>query len=141
MKDENEPVSPGEYVIRMIWMDHYKQELALPIQPGAFTPKKNESDGISVFRSDCLKSPEDVLAVIAEEKREKYAISMLKVLDLIALGLSISPAKVDAIPGHGVIPELNAASVKANALHWREIKKKLATLANQNIIRPIGTLR
>jgi hypothetical protein len=135
MKDENELVTPDEYVIRMVWMDHYKEGLALPIQPGAFAPKKNETDGISVFRADCVNSPEDVLHVIAQEKREKYAIAMLKVAELQGIGLTVKPAKIDTIRGHSVLPELNVVSVQENPDLWRDVRKKLAALAGQSIIK------
>jgi hypothetical protein len=84
LKNEDEPIQPDECVVRLIWQDYFQPELALPIQPGAFEPRKNETDGISVFRLACLKDARDALAVIAEEKREKYAIAVLSVAEISA---------------------------------------------------------
>lgn len=85
MKSEEDPVTPDESVLRLIWIDYFKPDLAMSVQPGAFEPRKNEIDGISVFRIACLNDPRDALAVIAEEKREKYAIAVLPVAGLAAI--------------------------------------------------------
>jgi hypothetical protein len=135
MKNEDEPVTPDEWVIRLIWSDYYDATLVLPIQPGAFSPRKNETDGISVFRAACVPNPEDVLTVLAEDKRDKYAITLLSVAELTALGLNVKPAKIDLLPGHSVLPELNIVNWKADKAHWRDIQKLLAALANDHIVR------
>src|SRR5437763_16920 len=107
MKNEDDPISSDEMVIRLIWCDYFKPELNLPIQPGAFEPRKNETDGISFFRLACLSDPRDALNVIAEEKRERYAVALLPIAELTALGLTVQPAKIAKVPGHAVVAELN----------------------------------
>jgi hypothetical protein len=135
MKQENEPVSPDELLIRLIWKDHYDPNEEVVIQMGAFRPKKNEVDGISVFRAACLKDPEDALAVIAEEKRDKYGIVLLPVRELTALGLSVHSARIEEIAGHAVLPELNVDAVKVAKDHWHYVMMQLAALANQHVVR------
>ncbi len=134
MKDEFEPISSDETVLRLIWTDYFDPSLTLAVQPGAFAPKKNETTGISVFRAQCLGDPLNALKVIEVEKRNKYAIAVLRMEDLALLGLSVTTSKIDALPGHCLVPELNIESVKADKARWRDITKKLAVLASQNVI-------
>ena len=136
MKAEDEPVTPDELVIRLIWKQYYNPDLALPIQQGAFSPRPDETDGISIFRAACVGSPEDVLTVFAADKQDGYAIALLPVSELTTLGLSVQPAKIDAVPGHAVVPELNIVATTAAKPRWRIIQKQLAALANDRIVRP-----
>lgn len=99
MKNEDDPVLPGEMLVRLVWHDYFKPGLDLSIQPGAFEPRKNETDGISLFRLACMADPRDALSVIAEDKREKYAIAMLPAAELAALGLTVQPSKIAKVPG------------------------------------------
>src|SRR4051812_42616149 len=108
MKAESDPVAPDEVVLRMIWRDLFDAGVVPPIMPRAFRPRDNEGDGISVFRSACLAAPTDALAVLAPDKRSLYAIAAVPVAELTALGLTVQPARIDTVPGHAVIPELNA---------------------------------
>jgi hypothetical protein len=134
LKDENEPIQPDESVVRLIWQDFFRPELALPIQPGAFEPRKNETDGISVFRLACLNDARDALAVIAEEKREKYAIAVVPIAELSALGLTIQPARIAKVPGHAVLLELNIVACKADKARCKTLQKSLAVIASRNIL-------
>jgi hypothetical protein len=135
MKDENDAVTSDEMLVRLIWEAHYQADLEEPVRKSAFNPKEFETDGISVFRAACLSAPEDALAVIAEEKRERYAVALIPVVELASLGLSVKPAKIQEIPGHAVLPELNIVDFKQDRNRWVEVSKTLAMLANQNIIR------
>ena len=124
MKDKSEPITTDELVIRLIWKTYYDPNLILPIQPGAFSPKNNETDGISVFRAGCVKNPEDTLVVFAEDKRDKYAIALLALSDLIGLGLTVQAAKIDDVRGHSILPELNIVDWKADKARLRGIQKQ-----------------
>lgn len=135
MKDESEPVTPDEFVIRLVWWDFYDATADPVLHPKAFLPKPNETDGISVFRAACLPDPEAVLTVIAEEKKGKYAIVMFPVAEVLALGLTIQPAKIDTIAGHAVLPELNATAVGADRPRWKLVQKQLADIASKYVVR------
>lgn len=132
MKDETTPVSPDELVVRLIWKDFYTPGQPAPVGEGAFRPKRNETDGISVFRAACLNDPSDVLAVIAPEKRDKYALALVPVSELLSLGLTVQPAKIDALAGHAVVPELNVLAGATN----RALLRQLAAIAARNLIPP-----
>lgn len=139
MRQEDEPVLPEESVLRLIWRDYFRPGLDLEVQPAAFEPRKNESDGISVFRLACLDNPSDALAVIAEDKRDKYAIAVLPVAAVLALGLTVNPAKIAAVPGHAVLPELSAPSCKADKARCKTLQKKLAEIASLAIVHRPAT--
>jgi hypothetical protein len=136
MKDETSPVSPDELVVRLIWKDFYKPDQEPPLSGSSFLPRPDETEGFSVFRLACLGDPTDALLAMAPEKRDRYAIAVISVADLLALGLSVKPAKIDAIPGHAVIPELNPAAVKGDRKWWKGLQMKLTELAAKNLTPP-----
>jgi hypothetical protein len=137
MTDETSPVSPDEVVVRLIWVAFYTPDRPVPVSEGAFRPKPGETDGISVFRTACLNDPRDVLAVISPDKRDKYALALVPVSELMALGLTVCPAKIDAVPGHAVVPELNVTGIPAGAA-GRALLRQLAVIASKNLIPPAG---
>lgn len=136
MKDENAPVSPDEVVVRLVWTDFYKPNLAVPVRDRAFLPRASDDTGLSVFRLACLADARDALAAIAPDKRDKYALALIPVAELTALGLSVEPAKIDAAPGHAVIPELNSGLLAADPGKCAEFQHKLAAVAAKNLIPP-----
>lgn len=136
MKGEDEPVTPDESVIRLIWGAFLRPGEPVPVQPVAFKPRDDETDGISVFRLACLSDPKDALGVMAPEKRDRYAITVIPIAELLAPGLTVKPAKVDTVPGHAVLPELNITAVKSNRLWWKELQLKLVELAAKHLIPP-----
>jgi len=136
VKDEAEPVSPDERVVRLIWREFLRPGEIVPIQPVAFKPRANEPEGISVFRLECMKDPTEALAVMVPAKRGGYAIAVLAVAELLALGLSVKPAKIDEVPGHALIPELSIAAVQATDANWKAVRIALAQLGSKNLIPP-----
>jgi hypothetical protein len=139
MKDESEPVTPDEFVVRLIWTFNFKVEAAQPIRREAFEPKSHETDGVSVFRAACLNDPEQALDVMAADKRDGYAIALLPVSEILKLELTVVPAKIDAVPGHSVLPELNILDWKADKARWRVIQTRLAEIACGYLVRPPKT--
>lgn len=135
MKREDEPVTPDEFVLRCIWTFHYKPALAQPIVREAFEPRKDEIDGISVFRLACLRDAEQSLEAFTADKRDRYAIAALPLAEIMQLGLTVEPAKIDVVPGHAVLPELNITLCQADRAKCRAIQKQMATIANRNIVR------
>jgi hypothetical protein len=136
MKDETSPVSPDEIVVRLVWHHFYKPGPPASVSDRAFLPKPDETDGISVFRAACLSDPTDVLTVIAPDKRDKYALALLPVAEILALGLSVQPAKIDALPGHAVITELNIDTFKSDKAKCQGLQRQLAAIATKNLIPP-----
>jgi len=135
LKNEADPVTPDEFVLRLIWTTHYKAAREVVLREQAFEPRSNETDGISVFRVACLAIPEDALAVMAPEKRDRYALALLPVSELLLLGLTVQPSPIKSVLGHAVLPELNIVSTKADRPHWRTIQKSLAIIASKYTLR------
>lgn len=131
-------MTPDESVVRLVWGQFLRPGSSLAVLPVAFKPRANETDGISVFRAACLAEPADALAAMLPDKRHRYAIAVIPVAELTALGRSVVPAKVDAAPGHAVVPELNITAVDADGTRWKTILIELARLAARNLTPPAG---
>jgi hypothetical protein len=108
------------------------------ISPNAFEPRKAETEGISLFRRACLTDPADALLAIAEDKRPRYAVVAIPVALLTALGLSVRPAPIPAVPGHVLVPEVNITDYAADKARFTPIKLRLAEAASANILRRPG---
>lgn len=138
MKPESDPVSPDEMLIRLVFRDRFTARVPT-ISPNAFEPRVKgdnpDKNGISLFRKDCLADPADALAVIAPDKRPLTGIVLIPYQVLAGLGLSTTPDPVGAVPGHVVIPQLNAADYTANKSAFAPIKLALAQAASENIFR------
>jgi len=136
--DQQDSVSPDEYVLRRIPKDksRYDPSLNEPVQRIAFEPSKWDVDGISVFREFFVSA-----AALAEAgtNNNGYCVARLSVSTLIALGLTIVPdPRNDQPPGHAVIPELSISKMKQNKTKCKEIQRELAKLASRNIIFETG---
>lgn len=136
MKSEDEPVSADEAVVRLVWHQFLRPGTLVPVQPVAFKPRADETDGISVFRAACLAAPTDALGAMRPEKRGGYAVALLPVAELTALGLSVRRARIDTVPGHAVIPELNIVAVDGDRIRWKTVQIALAQIAARNLIPP-----
>lgn len=136
MKAEDEPVSADESVVRLVWHEFLRPGQPVPILPVAFKPRANEFDGISVFRAACLGDPAGALAAVLPEKRGGYAVAVIPLAELASLGLTIRPSKIDRVPGHAVIPELNIVAVDADRTRWKAVQIALAQLAAKRLIPP-----
>lgn len=141
MKSEDEPVTDDELILRLIWRDFYKPGDPYTVKPRAFHPRDNETTGISVFRLACLEEPSDALLALPNPvNRSSYLIAALPVVELTTLGLTVTPDRIDAVPGHAVLSELNSASWANEKAIWLPRVEKLAQLAGQRIVHmPTGT--
>jgi len=135
MKDESEPIGLDENLIRLIWTSYFKLDFEIAVQERAFLPRNDEIDGISLFRDACLKSPLDSLEVIADAKREKYGVALLPVSELVALGLRIEPSRIDKVPGHVLLADLNCSAFKEDKARWQKVQQQLAVIASRNVVR------
>ena len=53
MRPESDPSADDEWLIRLVWKDRVTNRVPV-ISPNAFEPRKDETDGISFYRRDCL---------------------------------------------------------------------------------------
>jgi hypothetical protein len=137
MKAEDEPISDDEFVLRLIHPRYFSVNLGIPIHPEAFRPLDSGEEGISVFRAACA-TPAQVLGVVAQEKRSLFYVARLAVSELKGLGLSVKPDRIEAVPGHAIIPEINTSDYRQNKLFWKGVQKKLAELASKEIVHRPG---
>ena len=142
MKAETDPVTPGEWLLRLVWEDRFTAKVPI-ISPRTFEPrtgKHPDADGLSLFREACVANPAEVLAVIAEDKRARYGIVRVPVAALGGLGLTVSASPIDTVAGHVVIPEVNSTTFqdKANTPFFVRTQLALATIASENIVRTPG---
>jgi len=133
MGADEEPVALDESVLRLIHFCYYKAGLSLTVQPAAFRPTDDDTDGISVFRSR-FATPAQALTIVAEAKRHLYCVASLPVSDLHSLSLSVKPAPIEQVQGHAVIPELNSQAYQQNRNQWKPVQERLALLASKNLV-------
>ncbi len=136
MKDQSEPITEDEWLIRLVFHNRVTDRVPI-ISPRSFEPRDGrnpDTDGISLYRKDCLSDPAEVLLVLAEEKRPLHALVMVPVYLMTSLGLRVVSAP-DVVPGHVVIPELNIADYKQNKSKFTVPMLRLAEMASENIVR------
>jgi hypothetical protein len=99
-----DPVEDDEILCRRIPFLWYDSQKTPPISSVAFTPNKNDDDGISLWRKKHLKT----CAAVAATGRvgKEYYVAMLRAGDLKARGIEVVSA--DDQTGHVSIPILNA---------------------------------
>lgn len=134
-KQESEPIDPGEWFVRLIWRDFHDPDRVPIISPRSFRPRKDQLDGLSVFRASCLADPIDALQVIHPDKRSDYAVTLVALATLQGLGLSVRPDHIETLPGHVVIPEINAPAYKRDKNAFAAILDALARAASEQIVR------
>lgn len=104
----------------------------------AFTPHRNDSDGLSVFRAS-IHSEEDVARRFRRGGKAPTWVARLRVRDVLALGMTVVADPLDAAdglpaqPGHALIPELDSASRGTDAQRLQS--QRLALL-----VRPDGVM-
>lgn len=140
MKDEHEPVTDDEFVLRRVSEKSGAVNLDSQnlIQRVAFEPHKTrDTNGISVFR-ELFVSPEELAA--AGPSEAGYYIVRLPVSRITALGLTVVPDPDNApLPGHALVPELDAASMRdvARRPTSKKFQYRLANLARpEDILGP-----
>jgi hypothetical protein len=142
MKAETDPISPDEWLLRMVWEDRFTAKVPV-ISPRTFEPRDGrhpDTDGLSLFREACVPNPTDVLVVIAEDKRAKYGIVRIPVSALGGLGLTVDRKPRSDVPGHVVIPELNITAYQnpANKAFFVSTQLALAVIASANVVHTPG---
>jgi hypothetical protein len=113
---------------------HGKYDLGPPptILLTAFTPTKDDTDGISVYLENAVEA-----AAVAERARKPATTLVVRVAEqaFIDEGLAFVPDEgEDELPGHGVIPGLRREVYEADKNRIKEIAERLARLATDSIV-------
>lgn len=141
MKSEDDPITDDEFLLRRIWKDRFRTNNVPIISPNAFEPRFKgrdvDTDGISLYREACLQSPDAILATIPWERRAETGIVRIQVGFLKSLSLSVEKKPGEQVPGHVVIPELNARDYQSDKGRFTAIKYRMAIEASkeENIVR------
>ena len=86
--DEQQPVAEGEFVYRRIHRNYYQAGLPMPVAVAAFRPTDLDTTGLSVFREPFVKAV-DVLAGIADDKKNNYYVARLAVSGISRSGIGV----------------------------------------------------
>ena len=131
-KDENDPVSPDERLIRCVLRTHV---LGRRPAPGGFSVNSNDTDGISFYREACGATPKS--AIDAKPVPAKWAYVYLLAENIrgirvenCSLILSLSAAPDGRIPGHCVIPELNFDFSENSYPLFKQFREKLIGISS-----------
>ncbi len=141
MKEESDPIGDDEWLLRRVRVEQFRTAKVPIISPNAFEPRVKgrdpDTDGISLYRAECLDDPSAVLATIVPERRHEYGIVRIPVSLLRSLHLSVQSKPDERIRGHVVIPELNSVDYESDKSRFTYLKDRLATVASEdaNIVK------
>ncbi len=130
--DESAPLQPDETVLRRIHRSHCQAGLATQVQRVAFEPRRDENDGISVYRERFV-SPAQVAAAGRKPPAE-YLVARLNVSDFLDMNLTVVPAPQADLPGHCVITELSWVAFQKDRAFSKRLQAALAALAGKAIV-------
>ncbi len=136
MKNESDPITDDEWLLRRVHTMWFKNERVPIISLRAFEPRIDGRDpdinGISLYREECLNSAEEILSIVAEDKRPDQGIVRLPVRAFLELQLGVQSKPDARIKGHVLIPGLNANDYAAAKGIFTSVLLSLATMASQD---------
>lgn len=139
-KAESEPISEDEVLWRRVRREKFRSDQTPALSYKAFEPRikgrEPDVDGISLFRASCLSSP----TVIRGNPNEN-GIVQIPVVAIRRMGLTVVSSPTEAVPGHVVIQEINAAGWVSSKDRLRMIVEELALIASEPgniVLRPEG---
>lgn len=113
-------VNPEELLMRGVLSQQYKLRQQVPLQQGAFLPKKNDITGLSLSRRQSVAHPDFLTPQQLKGRCRAQTAETSGVVQLIArhvesLGIRIRPDPVEANaeagdladPGHALLPDIN----------------------------------
>lgn len=126
--NEDSPILDEEWLYRRVHASMVDPD-GSPLSPKSFEPRTKgrdiDTDGISLYRECCLVSSDQLIASIPPDKRHLHGIVKIRVIEVKSAGMTVVPNKAQ-IPGHVLIPEINARKYsKSNT----EMIKGMNTLA------------
>jgi hypothetical protein len=135
MKDEREPLTDEEYVHRRVLMVDVDENLEMPVAVTGFSPTKDDAGGISVYRAGFV-TPEELDQ--AGRRSGEYYVVRLRVGEIRDREMDVIADPMEPLRGHALIPEIRYG-LKGNAkMRLRELRLRLAQLANHHaiVLRP-----
>src|SRR3989304_6976129 len=101
----SEPISDDEFLYRRISTkaDYYDPKRSPPLSKAAFTPNKNDVEGISLTRSKYATVEEAAVG----KPSCRYYVAVIKAIKIQGEGMEILQDPLLAKPGHARSPQLN----------------------------------
>lgn len=145
LKDESEPISDDEWLVRRVRYDRFRDHKQPYVSPGAFEPRTGGSqpdeEGISLYRLSCLGSVQPIVDFIADPvKQSEAGFVQVNVGELRTIGLTVRSDRDDDVKGHVVIPELSAPAFRDAEGARKMCREKMMQLA-ELASRPEAILR
>jgi hypothetical protein len=136
MADAADSVAPDESVLRKIVKapGFYDPQKSPPIERGAFTPNRNDVDGLSFFLEREM-SIEAMIESAAPRPASELVVIRLHAKDVYALGLTLRRTfNPGDLPGHVIIPEINWNDYQTRKTALKPLIVQLVHLAEKNIV-------
>ncbi len=131
---QNPSISPDEWILRRIHINHYDPHRPIPIDAASFRPSPQDQDGLSFFRERLISAEQ--VARSARQPAENYIVARYRAGDLFDLGLTLTPTNdSDDPPGHVVVIELGNSGYNENKRLCKERHKRLAELGSRDVIK------
>lgn len=115
MKDQGDPITDDEWILRRVHQDSFITIDPPRINPYAFKPQITgrypDATGISFYRQACVAEHDDILAKTDEAKRFKYGIVKLSVAFLKSIDLNVLRDDDHGEPvvlGHVIMPGITS---------------------------------
>jgi hypothetical protein len=136
MKDDRDPVSDDERVLRRIHNRFFDRSLPQPVQHAAFRPTDHDFEGISVFRQECGVIPEQIATVdgIVKHYVASLLVGDIRRLDIEGLRPDVVATPRADTPGHASMPQLDVRLRDGNPRVYRLLAQKLAEMASSAIV-------
>lgn len=108
LRNEGEPILPDEAVLRRFPVSRRAKNGVIPV--AAFKPRPVDSDGLSVYREDCVEQHSDVVAKAGmDPEKVPPAFHVASVPSAcVCNGMELHPDAFPPLPGHCLIPQLNS---------------------------------
>lgn len=139
MKDQQDPITDNEWILRRVHQSWFAPAGPTAINPYAFKPQIGgdlpDTTGISFYRQSCIVDFNDILAKTVEARRPKYGIVRLPVSLLTSLGLNVErDDDVDApiVLGHVIMPGINSINYSQDKDAVLPKMKLLADYVNEH---------
>jgi hypothetical protein len=134
--DGTEPIGDYELLYRRVtvksgWYDSTK---ACPVAPEAFTPKRHDTTGISLWRAG-YKTAEQAATAFGEVGKRYYVV-VLRAIDLRQHGIEVVPTPHEGGPGHATIPVLHYADRRSQEA--KELSRLLAMRLSHRVEGPFS---
>jgi hypothetical protein len=140
-KDEHDPVTDDEFILRKIHKNNYKPGKDPPVVRVAFEPKDEDHDGLSFYREHFANAER---VSFSGRKRGEYYIARFSVSLLRGpdYQFTIDPAPIPDLReprGHCVIREMSIEQLLVDEGKSKSLQRRLSRIASNHIVYvPLG---